>query len=93
MFSRREVYREIIQTIVKVLSGTSLALASFISIVFILTLDVPGNTVRVSGYDVVFTSTLAIYAVVLSFFLLAFACLLTASLLLIGTKHDSDFDS
>lgn len=85
MFTQAEIYSEIVKTISKVLSGVSLALASFLSIVFVLVLDAPGNVVKVGGYEVAFTPTLALFAVALSFSFLVFSCLMLASLLLIDT--------
>lgn len=92
MYSQLEIYREIISTISKVFSGVALALASFISIVFVLVLNTPGNVVKVSGYDVVFTPTLVLFSVALSFSFLTIACLLLASLLLIDAKDDTSYN-
>ncbi|MGD1865448.1 MAG: hypothetical protein ACFB0D_12910 [Phormidesmis sp.] len=89
MSLKAEVYREIIKTIAKVFSGVSLALASFISIVFVLTLDIPGNIVKVGGYEVAFTPTLALFTTALSFSFLAIACLIFTILLLPEMANDS----
>ncbi|MGD1899665.1 MAG: hypothetical protein ACFB16_22310 [Phormidesmis sp.] len=93
MSSSSEVYSEIIKTASKVFSGVSLALAAFISIVFILVLDVPGNTVKVGGYDVVFTPALALWAVSLSVLFLSLSCLTLGLLLLIDTENDASYDN
>lgn len=93
MYSQPEIYREIIRTISKVFSSVALALASFISIVFVLVLNTPGTIIRVSGYDVAFTPTLVLLSATLSFSSLAIACLLLASLLLIETEDDSSYNN
>lgn len=90
MFTQAEVYSEIIKTISKVLSGVSLALTSFLSIVFVLVIDAPRNIVKVGGYEVAFTPTLALFTGALSFSFLALSCLTLATLLLIGPAYDSN---
>ncbi|MBE9060556.1 hypothetical protein [cf. Phormidesmis sp. LEGE 11477] len=90
MFTQAESTFEIIKTISKVLSGVSLALISFLSIVFMLVIDAPGNIVRVGGYEVTFTPTLALFTGALSFSFLASSCLMLASLLLIEADDDSN---
>jgi len=92
MLSQTEIYSEIVRTISRVLSGVSLALASFISIAFVLALDVPGNVITIGGYSVIFTPTLALLSASLSVSFLAFSCLSLFLLPLIGPKNDSSND-
>ena len=92
MLSQAEIYTEILRTVSKVFSGVSLALASFISIVFVLALDVPGNLVTVGGYKVAFTPTLALWTISLAFSFLVISCLSLALLLLVETNNDYSDD-
>ena len=92
MSTKSEVYREIIKAIAKVFSGISLALGSFISIVFVLVIDVPGNVVRFSGYEITFTPTLVLFTTSLSLSCLVIACLTFVFLLLLETENASAND-
>lgn len=90
MNTNADIYREMIKTVAKVLAGISLSVGSFISIVILIALGVPGAAVRVGGYDVVVSSTLVFVAIALAFTFLFLSCLILTLLFpLVDIENDA----